>query len=111
MRKRAGPATPTPSSPASRRQMKTNRQPAAGRQAHRTSTVELKHDGRARPRGPFRRAGGGRPALARGAVITRCGWPRLGPVNRIVLVTSGRRRELREDRDGSRHVHCLCRGL
>ena len=51
------------------------------------------------------------PALARGAGITRRGWPRLGPVSRIVLVTSGRRRETREDRDGSRHVHCLCRGL
>ena len=40
--------------------------------------VQLKHDGRARLRGPFRRAGGGRPALARGAGITRRGWPRLG---------------------------------
>ena len=79
--------------------------------AELTSTIELKHDGRAQQCGPFRRAGDGRPALARGAGITRRGWPRLGPVSRIVLVTSSRRRETREDRDGSRHVHCVCRGL
>src|SRR5256884_4289653 len=69
-------------------------QPApAGRIEHRprlraissaelTPTIELQHDGRAELCGPFRCAGDGCPTLARGAGITRRGWPRTGPVSR-----------------------------